>query len=109
MWNRACPVCFTKVSRSLVLTRSNDLECPACHTALELSRPSWVLASFGGLLAAFVAVHLVLHERDGAGWILMILAAILAFGIASATLLFFFSDLVVRPKIAAVSFPHAHK
>jgi hypothetical protein len=48
MGNRACPLCFAKLPRSLVLTRSEDLACPSCHALLELSRSSRVLSAFVG-------------------------------------------------------------
>jgi len=106
MWNRACPLCFAKVSRYLVLTNSNDLACPACHASLELSRPSRLLASFVGLLAGLLAFH-IHFPHTGANWLLRLVAAFLAFGSTSALLLLFVADLVVRPHQASTSFPHA--
>lgn len=107
MWNRACPLCFAKVSRTLVVSRSNDLSCPTCHAQLELSRPSRLLSSSAGILAALIAFRLANSAISTARWTWPMLAAILAFGFASALVLFFSSDLVVRPHPASSSFPHA--
>ena len=108
MWNRACPLCFAKVSRFLVLSRSNDMSCPTCHAALELSRPSRLAASFAGLLAAAFSVHLTHSLHLPAPWFLAMVASILAFGIVSSLVLWLVSDLVVRPQPAAATFPHQH-
>ena len=108
MWNRACPLCFAKVPRALVLSNSEDLACPSCHVQLELSRPSRVLGATVGCLAGYAAAW-VLFERSVRGsWALGLLAAVLAFGAGSTLALFFLSDLAVRPKETA-AFPHAHK
>jgi hypothetical protein len=106
MGNRSCPLCFVKVPRALVLSRSNDLECPACRVSLELSRPSRVRASVAGFAAGLFAGRYALHASGGASWTFPLLAAILSFGFCSALVLFFFSDLVVRPKATAATFPH---
>ncbi|HEY4979081.1 MAG TPA: hypothetical protein VII25_07965 [Candidatus Acidoferrum sp.] len=110
MSNRSCPLCFVKLSVFQILSRSNDLVCPACHAELELSRPSRLLGSFSGILAAFLAFHLASSANPATRWTWPILAAILAFGFASAFVLFIASDLVVRPKPHPHSsaFPHAH-
>jgi hypothetical protein len=109
MGNRACPLCFAKVPRSLVLTRAEDLACPSCHSPLELSRSSRVWSAFAGLLAGFAAVHIMLDITTTARWVLPMAGAVLAYAFASALLLFFVSDLVVQPKPAAGHFPHSHR
>ncbi|HTC42003.1 MAG TPA: hypothetical protein VK703_10545 [Candidatus Acidoferrales bacterium] len=98
MWNRACPLCFTKVPRSLILTRGDELTCPSCGTPLELSRASRVLGAACGLAVAFVAAHAVWDLSLKGRWALPVLAAILGYGIASALVLYFLADLVVQPK-----------
>ena len=108
MWNRACPLCFAKVPRALVLSNSEDLACPSCHARLELSRPSRVLGAITGWLAGYVAASMLFERNVRGGWALGLLAAVLAFGGGSALALFFLSDLVVRPKETA-AFPHAHQ
>jgi hypothetical protein len=109
MWNRACPLCFTKVPRNLVLTRGEELVCPSCRTALELSRASRVLAAATGLIAGFMAAYVVLESLTGGRWAFPMVAALLAYGIVSAIVLFLLSDLVVQPKSPMGHFPHAHK
>ena len=106
MGNRSCALCFVKVPRALVLSRSDDLECPACHASLELSRPSRVLGAIAGFAAGLFAGRYALHVSGEASWTFPLLAAILSFGFCSAVVLFFFSDLVVPPKATAVTFPH---
>ena len=108
MENHACPLCFAKVPRTLILKKTLEANCPACHAELEVSRGSRVLASFVGMLAAFVAVHLGGQVSGTAAWSLPIVAAILSFGVCSALVLFVFSDLAVRPKISPTTFPHMH-
>jgi hypothetical protein len=108
MENHACPLCFAKVPRTLILTKTLEVDCPACHAALEVSRGSRVLASLVGVLAGFVAVHLGGRVSGTAGWILPIVAAVMAFGIGAALVLFVFSELAVRPKISPTVFPHIH-
>jgi hypothetical protein len=107
MWNRACPLCFAKVSRSQLLSRSNDLACPACHSPLELSLYSRLLASFVGFLAAVLVFRLPL-PHSSANWVLRLVATFLAYGFASALLLFFVADLAVRTNPVSTSFPHTH-
>ncbi len=108
MENHACPLCFAKVPRTLILTKTLELDCPACHATLEVSRSSRVLASLVGILAAFVVVHLGGRVSGTAGWTLPIVAAVMAFGICAALVLFVFSELAVRPKISPTVFPHIH-
>jgi hypothetical protein len=108
MENHACPLCFAKVPRTLILTKTLEVDCPACHAALEVSRGSRLLASFVGILAAFVAVHLGGQVSGTAGWTLPIVAAVMVYGICAALVLFVFSELAVRPKISPTAFPHIH-
>lgn len=108
MGNHVCPLCFAKVPRTLILTKTLEVDCPACHAALEVSRGSRVLASFVGILAAFAAVHLGGQASGTAGWTLPIVGAIVSFGVCSAVVLILFSELAVRPKITPAAFPHIH-
>ena|SRR5271165_2293324 len=108
MENHACPLCFAKVSRALILTKTLEVDCPACHAELEVSRGSRVLASFVGILAAFAAVRLGVQMSGTAGWTLPIVAAIASFGVCSAVVLILFSELAVRAQISPTVFPHIH-
>ena len=108
MENHACPLCFARVPRTLMLTKTLEVSCPACHAELEVSRGSRVLASFVGILAAFLAARPVGHVSGTAGWTLPIVAAVTVYGICAALVLFVFSELAVRPKISPTAFPHIH-
>ncbi len=108
MGNHACPLCFAKIRRTLILTNSLGVDCPACHAELEVSRGSRVLASFAGVLAGFGAAYLSRHASETAQWTLPTIAAFLTFGICSALELLVFAELVVRPKISPTAFPHLH-
>ena len=109
-----CPLCFTKVSPAKVVALSNDLVCPTCRTPLEISRTSRIGATLtGGLLAALGLNYIEFFHRSAA-WALGLVFAVVVFGFASAILLFFFADLVVRhvPPAAAPAgpshAPHSH-
>jgi hypothetical protein len=107
MWNRACPICFARINRFLVLTYSYDITCPTCHSPLELSRQSRLLDSLIGFLVALQVFQLPLPP-SGANWVLRLVATVLAFCFASALLLFFAADIVVRPSPLSTPFPHPH-
>ena len=107
MASRSCPLCFVKLSRASVLARSDELICPSCHSALELSRTSRATAALLGLVVAYAATHLAISGFRGAAWLLAVVAAVLGYGFGSALFLFFLSDLVVRPKPPA-TFPQIH-
>jgi len=110
MWNRACPLCFTKVPRSLVLTRGEDLTCPSCRASLEISRASRVLAALCGVLVGYAAASHVVSEISATGrWVFGVLGALLGYGIVSAVVLYFVADLVVQRKPPVGHFPHSHK
>lgn len=108
MGNHICPLCFAKVPRTLILTKTLEVDCPACHAPLEVSRGSRVLASFVGILAASLAVRVGGQASGTAGWTLPIVAAIVSFGVCSALVLILFSELAVRAKISPTAFPHIH-
>jgi len=107
MASRSCPLCFVKLPRASVLARSDELICPSCHSALELSRSSRVTAALLGLVVAYAATHLAISAFRGTAWFLAVVVAVLGYGLGSALFLFFLSDLVVRPKPHA-TFPQIH-
>jgi hypothetical protein len=92
-----------------VLAHSEEISCPACHAALELSRFTRVFSGFGGVLGALVAIHLTHEMFHGAHWVMRMVTAILAFGIASAVCVLVAGDLVVRPRMTSAGFPHAQR
>jgi hypothetical protein len=109
MWNRASPLCFVRVRRSAVLTCGEELTCPSCHTPLELSRASRVFSAGVGLLVALVTGNAISEASTNGGWFLVILGAVMGYGIASALMLYFLADLVVRTTPAVNHFPQPHK
>ena len=109
MGKRKCPLCFVRVPWTEVLAHSEEIRCPACHAVLELSRFTRVFAGFGGIAGAFWAVHATRGIFPGTYGVSRVVAAILAFGIASAACVLIAGDLVVRPKTSAPTFPQAVK
>jgi len=108
MWDRACPLCFIKLSRGSILARSDELICPSCHSALELSRSTRVLAALVGLVAAYLAAHSTALALPRGAWFAAVVAATVAYGVGSALCLYFLSDLAVRPRPAPTAFPQNH-
>jgi hypothetical protein len=107
MWNRACPICFTRISRFLVLSSSYEITCPTCHSPLELARQSRLLDSLFGFLIALVVFQLPL-PHTAVNWLLRLVITFLAFCFGSAFLLFYAADIVVRPTPLSTPFPHPH-
>lgn len=109
MWNRACPLCFVRVPRSLVLTRSEDLTCPSCHAPLELSRTTRVFSAAVGLLVAYVVANVVNEPSARGGWLWPIFGAIVGYGFGAALVLYFLADLTARPDATVSHFPQPRK
>jgi len=106
MWNRTCPLCFTRVSGWQVAERSAELECEACHKGLEIARPSRWLSVLAGIAAAFAVGLLVTPIHSVLQWLLAVMTAVMVYGCVSAAVIFQFSDLVVRKGVQSGSFPH---
>jgi hypothetical protein len=104
MANRICPICFGKVPRSRVVAHSYGFDCPQCGRALELSRPSRLLASLIGLLGAWLVfswtTRAMAGTQDLRDWLLPVIASILTFGIVTPLFLMLNADLVVKPDAA---------
>jgi hypothetical protein len=100
-----------KVPWTALLAHSYDIECPACHAGLELSRYTRAIAGFGGIAGALLATRLAAGLFPGAAWLTNIVAAIFGFGFFSAACVLMAGDLVVRPRAGASSsaFPHPAK
>jgi hypothetical protein len=100
-----------RVPWTALLAHSYDIECPACHTGLEVSRYTRATAGFGGLAGALLATHLAGGLLPGTAWLMRITAGVLGFGFISAACVLIAGDLVVRPKAAGSSsaFPHSAK
>jgi hypothetical protein len=106
MSNRACPLCFVKLSRVQVVTLSKDLVCPGCHVTLRLSLLSRLLGSFAGIVVAGFVYRLAQPQDFSAGWIISTFVTVFAFVASSALVLFLFSDLVVHQQPESSVFPH---
>jgi membrane protein YdbS with pleckstrin-like domain len=106
--NRACPLCFVNLPAALLLTRSDDFECPSCHAALEVSRFSRVTASVLGLLAACGAALLCGSAIPEAGWVAAVPVAFLAYGCIAALFVHLCATVSVRPR-NQYAFPQIHK
>lgn len=103
-------MCFVRVPWTALLAHSYEIECPACHAGLELSRYTRAVAGFGGIAGALLAAHLAGGMLPGAAWVTQMVAAILGFGFASAACVLLVGDLVVRPRVASsAAFPHPPK
>ena len=108
MSNRGCPLCFVNLPPALVLTRSDDFECPSCHAELEVSRPSRVTASLLGLLVGCGAALLSGNAIPQAGWAASVPIAVLSYGCAAMLFLYFGSTASVRARNQH-PFPQIHK
>jgi len=107
MWNRSCPLCFVRLPRATILARSDNLICPSCRSILEISRPSRVFGALGGLIAGYFGGEIATIAAPRAAWFLAVVAAVLAYGIVSALVLYAVADLVVQRKPLGTAFPHA--
>lgn len=109
MGKRKCPLCFVRVPWIETLAHSEEIRCPACHAPLELSRFTRIYSGLGGVLGAWAAVRLTHGIFHGASWVICVVAAIFAFGFASAAFVLIAGDLVVRPKVFTSVFPQNTK
>lgn len=107
---RICPLCMGKVPAGDAAAYSNTIACPNCRKPLEVSRPSRLITTFIGLLAAFIVYRFTRGQEGMLGWVLPLVYAVLAWGIVSALLLMLTADLRIRaepPYAEVVSAPGA--
>jgi hypothetical protein len=88
-----CPHCMSKVPMGLILSHSYGMECPHCHTRLEVSDGGRYVAAFAGLAAATVVYRFARISTGMLGWALAIVYAIIAFGVISPLVLMLVADL----------------
>jgi len=96
---RKCPNCLTVVPAGRVAAYSNDLVCPGCSRALEISPVSRNLAMFLGLAAGFLVWRWAARGGSGQeilGWVAGILFGYLALSIVAALFLMYSADLQLR-------------
>ena len=102
MASRVCPKCNAQVPAGAVAAFSEGIECPNCHTRLEVNSAARMLAAWAGMAAGYLA-WLVSHGRPGPlGGALPLLYAVLAFGVVSALVTILAGDLRVAPELPPV-------
>jgi hypothetical protein len=84
---RMCPHCGNTVPAALVVTLSDDVECPHCQTLLTVSNGSRMFSSTVGFVVAGVVYWLTRNSTNILGFAVPVLFAVLAFGGVSALVL----------------------
>lgn len=93
---RICPLCMGKNSAGAVVAYSDTLSCSRCEAPLEVARPSQLITTTVGLLAAFLMYRLTRNSQGPLGWVLPMVYAILTWGIVTPLVLMLTADLRVR-------------
>ena len=88
-----CPQCMSKVPVGLIVSRSYGMECPNCHSRLEVTPGGRYLGAIAGLLAGALAYRLTRGSDGLLGWALPIVFAFIAFGVVSPIVLALTADL----------------
>jgi DNA-directed RNA polymerase subunit RPC12/RpoP len=102
---RVCPVCGKEVPASLSVAYSNGLECPHCHSRLEVSTSSRMLPTWLGLAAGWLVYHFARNAAGPVGFALPELYSILAFGIVTPLAMMFTAKLEPAPLAPAATTP----
>lgn len=87
MANRACPVCGKQVPATLEMAYTNGLECPHCHSRLDVVSSSRMVPIWAGLVAAYLVYRISSGISGPVGFVLPELFAVLAFGVVTPLLL----------------------
>ena len=100
---RVCPQCNTKLTGTQVVAYSDGMECPNCHTILEVSSGSRYIATTLGFIAA-VCVYRFERGMGGPGmgnelfgWLLPIVYAYFTLSVISPLVLMSIADLQKAP------------
>ena len=101
MANRACPHCGKTVPAGEVLALSDGMECPHCHTRLQVATGGRILAVWVGLAAGWLVWRLTRDSGGPLGDVLPELYALLAFGIVTPIVLAFSAALELAPAAPA--------
>jgi hypothetical protein len=96
--SRVCPKCNAQVSAGVVAAFSAGMECPGCHTHLEVTPAARMLAAWAGLAAGWVVWRVTRGGAGILGAVLPLLYALLAFGVVSALGTISAGDLRVAPE-----------
>jgi hypothetical protein len=92
-----------------VASFSESIECPGCHTRLEVHPAARMLAAWAGLAAGYLAWRLTRGGPGPLGAALPLLYAVLAFGVISALGTMIAGDLRIAPELPPVDVaPAAH-
>lgn len=100
--NRICPHCGKEVPAGEVLALSDGMECPHCHTRIEVISGSRTIAVWAGLAAGWLVWRMTRNSGGPLGEVLPELYAILAFGIVSPIVLAFSAALELAPAAPAL-------
>ena len=96
---RTCPHCSNIVPATLALAYSDGLECPHCHTRLEVANGGRMIAVTVALAAGWLVWHLT-RDSDGIlGFVLPELYSILTFGAVSPLVLMFTAAMRLAPVV----------
>lgn len=102
MASRVCPKCNAHVPAGAVAAFSDNVECPNCHTRLEVNPAGRMLASWAGLAAGYLAWRISRGGSGPLGASLPLLYSVLAFGFVSALVTMLAGDLLIAPELPAV-------
>jgi hypothetical protein len=86
----------------VVAAFSESIECPGCHTRLEVHPAARMLAAWAGLAAGYLAWRLTRGGLGLLGGTLPLLFALLAFGGVSALGTMLAGDLRIAPELPPV-------
>jgi hypothetical protein len=100
--SRVCPKCSANISAGIVAAYSDGIECPNCHTRLEVSAPGRTLDAWAGMAAAWIAWRFTRGGPGILGAVEPLLFAVLAFGAVSALVVIFTGDLCPAPELSTV-------
>jgi hypothetical protein len=95
--SRVCPKCNASISAGVIAAFSDCIECPSCHTRLEVNSAGRMLAAWAGMAAAWIAWRVTRGGPGILGGAEPLLFAVLAFGAVSALVVMFTGDL--RPAL----------
>ena len=102
-----CPQCMGKVPATLAMALSDGMECPHCHSQLEVATGSRMVAIWTGLAAGWVVWHFTTNGPSILDQVLPELYSILVFGFVSALVLMFTADLRLAPAAPVAAAPAA--
>ena len=102
---------MSKLPGGIIAAYSNGIECPNCHTRLEIGTISRYLGAWAGLAAAWLSWRFTRGEGGILGGALPLLYAVLSFGVVSALVVMLSGDLRPAPeppRVEAAPAAHGH-